>query len=87
MSFYREGDQFEINPKDMSRHQHFLSVCDAPAQKIKSVEILVSSDSYHSKPMVGVSIIKQKLAAFLMSPKPTMSQIQLQWKLSVGHIQ
>lgn len=42
MAFYREGDQFEISPKEMSAHQYSLGICSVSnlLKKVRSVEIL-----------------------------------------------
>lgn len=43
MAFYREGDQFEISPKEMSGHQYSLGLCSVPKflqKKKENVEIL-----------------------------------------------
>lgn len=42
MAFYRESNQFEISPKEMSGHQYSLGVCSVLnlLQKVKGVEIL-----------------------------------------------
>ena len=42
MAFYRKDDQFEISPKELSRHHYSLGVCRVPhlLQKLRCVEIL-----------------------------------------------
>lgn len=44
MAFYREDDQFEISPKELSGHQYLLvSVAPHLLQKLRHVEILKQS--------------------------------------------